>query len=90
MFRTDAIFILRKGLLCSPGGLELESSYLFLLSDGIGSSPGPITPSCNFKKENVFTLYLIKLMDVAHPYSESQLSMFMNFLLFACHFYGCN
>lgn len=74
---------------CSAGGLELESSCLSLLSDGIGSSQAPSHPAVILKKK-MFSLCIWLLMTVAHPYSESQLSMFMNFLLFACHFYGCN
>lgn len=37
--------------LCTPGGLELESSCLFLLSDGIGSSQAPSHPALIFKKK---------------------------------------
>lgn len=37
--------------LWSPGGLELESSCLFLLSDGIGSSQAPSHPAVIFKKK---------------------------------------
>lgn len=53
--------------LCSPGGLELESSCLFLLSDGIGSSQAPSHPAVILKKKMFsFCIWLNSWMSCTH------------------------